>query len=163
MGKKRAKTTLYGHMELQKTFENLMHGAQEECVEVALTDAAEVVRADAEKRAPRRTGALARSIRALGVRKTRHGGTILVAAGVKTGSENAFYAHMVEKGHVIAVAQGRETYTLHRGRVRTRTVTKIKGKVAPRPFLRPALDENEGEIMRVFTEALGRAIRQVKL
>ena len=73
---------------------------------------AEEIATEAKQRAPRRIGRLVRSIR---VRPSRfEGGGWLVIA-------SAPHAHLVEYGHQIVDRKGR-----------------VRGRVAPSPFLRPA-------------------------
>lgn len=108
--------------------------AREHMREAALAGA-EVIRAEAEAKAPRKTGTLADDIW-VGVKKqTKARVEVEIGPG-----EEGWYGRLVEDGHAIVVGR--------------RTV----GYVPPHPFMRPALDEKTNEAQEAFVEELRRRL-----
>lgn len=89
------------------------------------------------------------------VAKHLKGGTGLLPTAREIG--DPYYALFVEKGHDIVTrgVTGKTTKRLHaRGGGRG----TVKGHVAPRPFLRPALDENKDRVVAIVAQVLREEI-----
>lgn len=111
--------------------------------EVALAGA-EVIRAEAEAKAPRQTGTLASDIHAAVEKQTKSRVMVKIGPG-----EKGWYGRLVEEGHAI-VRGGRRKGKKAKGRV--------VGHVPPQPFLRPAFDEKVDEAQKVIEAELKRRI-----
>lgn len=104
--------------------------------------AAEVVRAAAQAKAPRRTGSLARSIVAEPLRQ------VPGRARVAVGPDRAhFYGLFVELGHALV-------------RGRRKAEKRVLRHVPPHPFLRPALDESRDRAARAAADVLRAALER---
>ena len=97
---------------------------------------AEVIRAEAEAKAPRKTGTLAGDIQKEVIKQTKSRVTIEVGPGKK-----GWYGSLVESGHAV-VRNG-----------------KTIGHAPPYPFLRPAFDEKTGEAQEVMVKELRRRLK----
>jgi HK97 gp10 family phage protein len=135
-----------------------------------VNEATKIVLWDAKARTPRRSGQLRKSLGRLV--KTYRGGAIV--AGI-VGPRKGFrvqwrgkyidpvkYAHLVEFGRKEVVAGvgrgGKKT-----GKRLLSDGTTVFGPrvraVPPRPFLRPAWDENKGRVVQVIIDALRKGLR----
>lgn len=120
---------LLGDRELVEKLKHLGDEVAGQILAEAAEKGAEVVRAAASSKAPRRTGKLSQNI---GAEVTTSAGNL---AEVSVGPlKEAFYGMFLERG------------------------TK---KMAARPFLRPALDENEGAVKREVEDRVKAAVRRV--
>lgn len=118
----------------------------------AALEGAEVIREEASRRAPRRTGSLADHI----VKELDEEALERERVVVKVGPDrDHFYGLFVELGH----AQVRVTGRYRKGG-RIYRVTENLGHVPPHPFLRPALDAKRQEAQQVIGRALWRAIER---
>lgn len=95
------------------------------------------------------SGALAASIRVMGQRGTPTKAAVSVVAGVLTGAQtkkfgvqSAFYALMVEKGH-LNLASGQKLRGGGRSKLNQRIALKAGGATMtpPHPFMRPAIEQ----------------------
>jgi HK97 gp10 family phage protein len=118
--------------------------AREHMREAALVGA-EVIRAEAEAKAPRKTGTLAGDIQKEITKQTKSRVEIHVGPGRK-----GWYGRLVEEGHAIVVG-GRKRAKKNPGRV--------VGHAPPQPFLRPAFDEKVGEAQDVIAAELRRRLK----
>lgn len=96
---------------------------------------AEVIRAEAEAKAPRKTGTLAGDIQKEVIKQTKSRVTIEVGPGKK-----GWYGSLVESGHAV-VAGGQKV-----------------GAVPPHPFLRPAFDEKTDAAQGAMVTELRRRL-----
>lgn len=115
-----------GGKELQDALRRVSASVAGEHLTAAAKEGAEIVRAEASRRAPRRTGKLAANIIAEVSLSQSDRAEISVGP-----SKEAFYGMFVELG------------TKH---------------MAPRPYLRPAIDESRAEVERAVHEALRRRL-----
>ena len=111
----------------------------------AALEGAEVIRAEAVGKAPRRTGTLAKNIYKEIKKQTKSRVKIHVGPG-----EDGWYGRLVEEGHAIVVG-GRRKAKKKPGRV--------VGHAPPYPFLRPAFDEKAGEAQDKIVEELRRRLK----
>lgn len=109
--------------------------AREHIREAALIGA-EVIRAEAEAKAPRKTGTLAGDIQKELTKQTKSRIEIKIGPGKK-----GWYGRLVEDGHAL---------------VRNK---KVIGHAPPHPFLRPAFDEKADEAQNAVTEDLKRRLK----
>ncbi|MFT0532267.1 HK97-gp10 family putative phage morphogenesis protein [Castellaniella hirudinis] len=161
-----------GGAELQKFLDTLPAKVERNIMRSALRQGANAIKKAAQENVRNVSGDLAKSVRVSGSAK---GGQ--VAASVKV---NAFYAHMVEFGtaqHFIKVSEeAKPTRKTRRGpkKVSVGTVNKMVARgslvidgrfagasvlhpgAAPKPFMRPAVDEKTGEAI----QAIGNQIRK---
>lgn len=96
---------------------------------------AEVIRAEVEALAPRKTGTLAENIETEVKKQTKSRVDIHIGPG-----EEAWYGRLVEDGHAIVVAG------------------KKVGDVPPHPFMRPAFDAKTDEAYDAFAAELKRRL-----
>ena len=108
--------------------------AREHMRECALAGA-EVIRAEIETTAPRKTGTLAGDIQKEVKKQTKSRVDVHIGPGKK-----GWYGRLVEDGHAIVVAG------------------KKVGDVPPHPFMRPAFDAKTGEAYDAFAAELRRRL-----
>lgn len=111
-------------------------------------EGAEIIREQAAKNAPVRTGNLANEIVTEVVREVE-GSSVTVAIGP---SKKAWYGKHVEEGHAV-VAPGQRKVA--RAAMKSGQVLE---RVPPKPFLRPALDEKEQEATQVMAARIKRRL-----
>lgn len=141
-------TRFKGGAELQRALNELPVKLERNVMRSALRAGAVVLRNEARKNVPEETGALKKSIKVS--TRARKG---VVTATLKAGDEKAFYAHMLEYGtapHDIA-PKSKKALTLEDGGVVKHA--KHPG-IAPRPFMRPALDEKTDEAVQAVTDKI---------
>lgn len=108
--------------------------AREHMRECALAGA-EVIRAEIETTAPRKTGTLAEDIQKEIKKQTKSRVDVHIGPG-----KEGWYGRFVEDGHAIVVAG------------------KKVGDVPPHPFMRPAFDAKTGEAYDAFEAELKRRL-----
>lgn len=108
--------------------------AREHMRECALAGA-EVIRAEIETTAPRKTGTLAGDIQKEVKKQTKSRVDVHIGPG-----KEGWYGRLVEDGHAIVVAG------------------KKVGDVPPHPFMRPAFDAKTGEAYDAFEAELKRRL-----
>jgi len=118
----------------------------------AIAEAVAPIVTEARALAPRKTGRLAGSIRAVVGRRGGAATTATILSGVG-------YAHLVEYGHRIVVGgrmarRGAFVPLSRRGRFQGEVI----GTVAPHPFVRPAFMAHEAEMTRIIGERIAEAI-----
>ena len=145
-----------GFRDLEKSLLRLEKKAARKLLRKAVTRAAAIPRKDARSRAPAETGTLKKSLGVIyRTYKRAGGGTRTAIIGPRTGFGQSVvvggksqwrdpvkYAHLVEYGtapHVLA--SGRQ----HPG-------------TSPRPFMRPAFDNNVNAMIRKIGDVLGNGI-----
>jgi HK97 gp10 family phage protein len=106
----------------------------------AALEGAEVFRAEAEEKAPRKTGTLAEDIQKELVKQTKARVEIKVGPGKK-----GWYGFLVEDGHAIVRGRGKSA--------------KVIGHVPPHPFMRPVFDEKTGEAEDAVAKELRRRLK----
>lgn len=116
---------------------------------------AEVIRAEASKKAPVQTGNLRDNIVTEIVRE-QEGVSVRVAIGP---SEEAWYGKLVEQGHAKVSGGQRREYRAAK-REGGKDFEWSGGYVAPRPFLRPAFDEKKAEAEQVMADDLRRKLEK---
>lgn len=125
-----------------------MGGAAAEALETAVQAGALIVQNDAKKRAPYRTGTLRRSIHMETIEKARD--RVVVSVGT-----NVIYAAIQEFGGIIKAKNA--PFLVFRSKsgrlVRTKSVY-----IPPRPYLRPAKEENITKILHEIRDVLREAI-----
>ena len=142
-------TKFKGGKELQDMLNTLPAKIERNIMRSALRQGANIIRDAARANINDRTGALGKSVRVkTGARRGE------VKATIEAGSKEAYYAHMVEFGtqaHEIKAAEGSAL------NVAGKPVAKVDHPgAAPHPFMRPAIDEKQGEAIR----AVGEQIRK---
>lgn len=131
----RVRMKVEGGDKLARKLQMLAEETAREHMREAALAGGEVIRAEAESKAPRKSGTLAGSIKTEIRKQTRSRVEIHVGPGAK-----GWYGRLVEDGHAIVV-----------------NGAKI-GDVPPHPFLRPAFDEKVDEAQRVVEEELRRRL-----
>lgn len=168
-----------GGKELARALRRLPELVAQEILEQAVVVGADIIREGAAQRASwpherRRPGtiALADSIKVTVTEKARSFVTVNVGTKVR-------YAHLLEYGHQI-VPRGpiRETVSITTVRISKKTGKQVvsarlgldplgkrserraaaTGVVAPRPFLRPAFDDNRERVLQRIGQVLGQGI-----
>lgn len=137
------KVRFEGAKELRRALRRLPEEISRRALKKGALAAAEVIRAEAARRAPRRTGALGRGILKQVDRKARD--EVRVGIGW---SKDVFYGQFVEFGHSI-VPPGK---TARKG--------GAVGNVPAKPFLRPAMDEKADEAVRAGAAVLRREVER---
>ena len=130
---------------------DMRHDLARRHLAAAVRTGAEVIREEAQRRAPVRTGALRDDIK---TRRVANPTDAPVEYRVANGPET-FYARFVEFGHA-KVARGQ--YRQYRATLRARQAWQ-GGYVAPRPFMRPAFDTKREEAQRVIVRELKRRLK----
>jgi HK97 gp10 family phage protein len=133
--------TLSGADELSRVFKQLPKKLGENAVLNAVRSGARVIRDEARRLAPFRTGALRRDIKVITLSKKARSSESLVRVGVK--GATAFRAHFAEFGA--------QAFTLRKGPLAGRLI----GARAAHPFLRPAVENKSAEAIRRIVETLG--------
>lgn len=125
-----------------------MGGAASDALEVAVQAGGLIVQNDAKKRAPYLTGTLRRSIHMETIEKTRD--KVVVSVGT-----NVIYAAIQEFGGIIKAKKA--PFLVFRSKsgrlVRTKSVY-----IPPRPYLRPAKEENMTKILHEIRDVLREVI-----
>lgn len=140
-----------GWQEIQQKLNRLTNELRAQVLVDAAMAGAEVIRHEASRRAPRRTGSLAEHIVAEVTGKGSH--WVRVDIGP---DRDHFYGRFIEFGHALVRVTGR----VRRGR-RTYRIKKVLGHVPPHPFLRPALDEGGRKAVEAVAEHLRAAIDRI--
>lgn len=140
-----------GGPELQKILDELPVRMERNFLRAGLRAGGAVVRDEARKNINNVTGALSKSVR---VSTRSRGGQ--VKAIVRAGNKEAFYAHMVEFGTA--------PHMLNKGVDNKSKVLNIAGNLVggkvmhpgakAKPFLRPAVDENQSQIVKAVGERI---------
>ena len=125
-----AKVEIRGLRELERKLKQLEASVRKAIISEALAGAAEIVREEASRRAPKRTGTLARSITVGPVKVEKDGASVDVGP-----SKEGWYGRFVETGTI---------------------------KMAAKPYLRPAADENRERVQAEFVQAVRQAIQEVR-
>lgn len=134
----RVRMKVEGGDKLARRLQMLAQETAREHMREAALAGAEVIRAEASAKAPRKTGILARDIQKEVTKQTKSRVEIHVGPGKK-----GWYGRLVEHGHAI-VKGGR-----------------VIGHVPPKPFLRPAFDEKVDEAQSVIADELKRRIERL--
>lgn len=145
-----------GLSELKENLKRLPQRLQEKALASAVLAGAGVIRDEARRLCPKKTGRLAKSIVAKKVRdKNRMGVTYQVGPKL-------FYGHMVEFGtspHEIKAKKLGKVLKLSRWRNVYARVIEHPGAPA-KPFLRPAFDNKFKEATEKLRQALARSIER---
>lgn len=110
----------------------------------AVLEGAEVIRAEAAEKAPRKTGTLASDIQKAVKKQTKNRVEVHIGPGKK-----GWYGRLVEEGHAI-VRGGYRRFK--------KNPSNVIGHAPPHPFLRPALDEKADEANEVVAKELRRRL-----
>jgi HK97 gp10 family phage protein len=142
-----------GLLALQARMKQLPRELQGAALEFALRYGAAPIVAEAQLRAPQRTGRLASAIGVRTARDREHDAEVqIVPRGGKSG---AFYWKFIEFGH-------RKRASKRRTR-RQQKLPPAAGELVPaRPFLRPAFEAQKEEALRRIVEALGAAVEAAR-
>lgn len=143
-------SNIKGGRELQEVLNTLPAKVEKNIMRAALRQGANIIRDAAREKAPKDTGALRKSIK---VSTTGKRGEVI--ARIRAGDNKAYYAHMVEYGtapHSITVGQDGTALAVPGNPVRS---VNHPG-AAPKPYMRPAIDEN----VEAATRRVGEVIRQ---
>jgi HK97 gp10 family phage protein len=172
---------LRGTSQLTELLSKLPANIERNAVNAALRASARVVVAEARRNAPRKSGKLAMAIDSSS--PTRIDGGIKISVRANTKKKHGFLAHMFEYGiarHIITAqdADLRVGRGLGKRRVSIKTANKMLGRgsltiaghfvgpvvahpgVSARPFLRPALDTQQEEVIATFARALRDAVEK---
>ena len=144
-----------GLKELEQNLKRLPLRLQEKALVSAVRSSAGVIRDEARRMCPKKTGALAKSI--VAKRKRTAGGTVVYQVGPRK-----FYGHMVEFGtgpHEIKMQKLGKVLKLGRWRNVYALEVKHPGASA-KPFLRPAFDAKYKEAIEKMRQALARSIER---
>jgi HK97 gp10 family phage protein len=134
-----------GGDKLARRLQMLAEETERKHMREAALAGAEVFRAEAEAKAPRKTGTLAGDIQKEVTKQTKSRIAIKIGPGKK-----GWYGRLVEDGHAIVVG-GRKGAKKKPGRV--------VGHVPPHPFLRPVFDEKTGESEDAVAKELRRRLK----
>ncbi|MEG3069440.1 MAG: HK97 gp10 family phage protein [Candidatus Syntrophopropionicum ammoniitolerans] len=145
MNRLRVRMKVEGGDRLVRRLQMLAEETARKHMREAALEGAEVFRAEAEEKAPRKTGTLAEDMQKELVKQTKARVEIKVGPGKK-----GWYGRLVEEGHAIVVG-GRRKAKKKPGRV--------VGHAPPQPFLRPAFDEKVGEAQDVIAAELRRRLK----
>lgn len=156
-----------GLAELERDLKRIPQAVADKALPRAVLAGAGVIRDEARRLVPKRSGQLAKSIVARKQRRPKGTGVIYAVGANSKG----FYAHMVEFGtapHWIKAKTGEKVLKIgtdKRGRVYSRRVNVYSKMVkhpgaAPRPFLRPALDTKHREAVEKMKASLARSIER---
>lgn len=126
--------------------------------------------AQAKENAPVEHGLLKRSI-GVKVKKYKRAGIVLTMVGPRSGfgmevdgrkRDPVYYAHLQEGGHRIVRPNSLQTRWSKKVQniIRVKGTGETVGHVAGRPFLRPALVNNESKVVSVLRSDLGAFIEQ---
>jgi len=107
----------------------------------AALEGAEVFRAEAEEKAPRKTGTLAEDMQKELVKQTKARVEIKVGPGKK-----GWYGRLVEEGHAIVVGAKKKP-------------GRVVGHAPPYPFLRPVFDAKTNEAKDAVAKELRRRLK----
>ena len=143
------KVRLEGAKELERAIQKLGNRMADK-VEAATRSGALIIRNSASVKAPKRTGNLRRSIHIETQKKTRTICVVLVGT-------NLVYAAQKEFGGWIYPRQAQMLHFFTYGGVEVFTHQVYQ---APKPYLRPAFDENRSRCQEEIGRALAQVIRQ---
>ena len=125
---------LVGTKELEKAFKDMEADMRNRLAENAASKAGDMVVQDAKALAPVDTEALRDSI-GKEIKRGKRGSFVQVGSTIgDTSQAHGYYAFFIEYG---------------------------TSKMAPKPFLRPALDKNRNTIMQIFTREIMSAVEKV--
>lgn len=147
----RMKLEVEGVETIVAALRDMRHDLARRHLAAAVRAGAEVIREEAQRRAPVDTGALRDDIKTRRVMNP-------VDAPVEyrvANSKETFYARFVEFGHA-KVKPGQ--YREYRATLRAKREW-AGGYVAPRPFMRPAFDTKRDEAQRVIARELKRRLK----
>lgn len=163
-------TQVGGMKELDRALSVLPDQLAQKVLRQAVAAGAGVMKREAKRRCPRKTGRLAKSIKFKYKRVSRgyRRGQVIYQVGP---SEK--YGHLVEFGtspHVIKPSYSRRVRTkLQTGRTIAHSGLGYKGRfgkkvnhpgAAAQPYLRPAFDEGYGEIIKAMRRRIGVGIER---
>jgi HK97 gp10 family phage protein len=147
-----------GLKELYQTLQELPAKTERNILRGAVRASASVVRERARELVPIKSGALKKSIR---ISTRTKGGN--VTAAVRAGSKTAYYAHMIEYGTASFYTGSGKTvgrpYSIGPTDQATGGALKINVQfvsevlhpgIAPKPFMRPALDQSAPKAIEAF-------------
>ena len=149
-----------GGKELMEALRTFPAKVEKKVMQDALVDGAKIVAKQAKLNVPIDSGDLKRSIKVTrGDKRKRKG---VSAAQVVAGGKKTFYAHMVEFGtaaHLITGKNGNQlSFTAKDGtQVRIDSVNHTGSKA--QPYMRPALDNKEKEVIREIGSRIGRFLQ----
>lgn len=149
MGHTKIKVTLDNFEEIMREMHRIDSRIQNDAARQMVAAAAGVVVARAAELCPVDTGALQESIH---FRIKNYWANTLAIVG----------PHHATGAHGYLVEYGHDLRTGGRHRKSQPKTPKI-GRVAPRPFLRPALDETQGEQRAAMERVLGRFMHDLNL
>jgi len=149
-----------GLRELYENLQALPVKVERNILRGAIRASAQVVRERARELAPIKTGALKKSIR---VSTRAKGGQAM--ATIRAGNKVAYYAHMLEYGTASFYTGSGKTvgapYAIRPTAQGVASALKINGQftsevlhpgVAPKPFMRPALDQGSPKAIVAFAD-----------
>ena len=150
-----------GDVELMRLLKGFSKGFKEKALLYAVKRGGEVIKREAQARAPRRTGNLRRSIMVDQLKSTKKLAKVGISWRVKDGvsglgqaSRNpAFYGIMVEKG---TRPRFRKSYL----GVPLSTGPASTGTMPARPFLEPAYDSKRGQASKEIKKELSMIIKK---
>jgi HK97 gp10 family phage protein len=121
-----------------------------------LVNGADIVRDAAIMKCPTDTGTLRESIR-IAIEPTGRGGSkVMVIAGEGFYTGDQWYAGPVEYGHFTGKRKGRKGHDEEK--YHQKQIAAGRKWVAPRPFMRPAADENYQQVLNVIIGGVEMAI-----
>lgn len=128
-----------GLEELKRDLLKISQFVHDQVLPDAVMAAAEVIRTEIERRAPRRTGYLAEHIKIAKTKSRNISGAEIVGARVGPDMKDPYYALFVEYGYR---AMGRAGRRARSATGATHSQSGVLGgtKVPARPFVRPAVD-----------------------
>jgi HK97 gp10 family phage protein len=156
-------TEVKGLAELEKFLDALPEKVQVKIARNAMSAGARVIRDEAKRLAPVKTGALRSSVRVSTRQQINGQITATIRAGGKTKTGDAFYAHFVEYGtepHAIKPRPKGLFKVLKIGGVFVRSVNHPGAKA--RPFMRPAFDASALKSVDAFAAQLSKRISNLK-
>ena len=156
---------LKGFDELMQNLERLKSSTQRKVARLAVTAGARIVRNEAKRLVPVRTGNLrdSISIKVLPYRRTEHIAARVFASRIR--GKQGWHAHLIEFGTAPRYQKPKEFK--HLSPFLAKRAMKESGKrgrytgIGPaRPFMRPALDNRRSEILAAYKRILKAGIER---
>jgi len=169
---------LIGAKELEKKMKRIEKDIIDK-MEAAVMTGALIIQNDAKKRAPYKTGTLRKSIHMETAKKTKESIVIEVGTDLEYAAIHEFGGTITPKNskflaipignlkgsprkHKLRVAQTlKGQYILVDDSGKAQYLLRRSVTISPRPYLRPALDENEHEIKKRIRDELRRVFEKV--
>ena len=143
-----ADITMLGDKGLERMLKQLPDKAQDQAVRFGVRKAAEVAKQEMLRRVPTDTGELKQLLAAGKLKSINRRGVLSIGSRLPTREElgipaeaKSFWPSALEYGHAFPGHEGKD--------------------VAPRPFMRPAIDENRPRLIGIVADTLRKKIPKI--